>query len=618
MKKKTRGRGENDAELLGRLSAGLSEGEIQRVLAGALKSLDHAGIDRLLKEVNSQTAATLRRVLHAKGAKHPVIPGTAKVQQEWDRAWEDWNSRIAEASDEEGQYVIQEHHWEEPYFDPGSLALDLEPIAVRMRKILARVIEENIDPDFSFADAVQESMEEIESGLPEWIHPFENEGFYLEPQATACLIDWEWRRARHRGRRAFQFVDQLRELEAATEGLHLDETALARFIRSLDREAKEDVLKGIQAKRGREPWKQALEEAHSSWFQIYKELSRSGDRPSYLADCRARISQDWTLAMPVAKDLGRKKKLADVMVVCASAVRSFLGLREGEKWEPVEDLLVVRAGFQWHKPLDARLLDLLAIWSRSAHALQQEETAAALRLQSDLLKNWRNWDKAIAAFRCVSEPGLTPLRERLFAQWRELVADESVEPAGYPPHEDEPHWVHILADAAWKEENQNSFCGRLRRWLNAIERDARTLRRSEGALARLSLDLDGAAWLRSASPAMARLLAGAQTNDPVLGASRRKWLKRLGAVSLIPELLQFWVRNICCLVPDPAASRGSDYRDCADWARALRELNPTSSTELLHEWSVAHHRRRNLWRALGAKGLSVSPPGDTLRCTIEK
>jgi hypothetical protein len=167
MKKKTRGRGENDAELLGRLSAGLSEGEIQRVLAGALKSLDHAGIDRLLKEVNSQTAATLRRVLHAKGAKHPVIPGKAKVQQEWDRAWEDWNSRIAEASDEEGQYVIQEHHWEEPYFDPGSLALDLEPIAVRMRKILARVIEENIDPDFSFADAVQESMEEIESGLPD-------------------------------------------------------------------------------------------------------------------------------------------------------------------------------------------------------------------------------------------------------------------------------------------------------------------------------------------------------------------------------------------------------------------------------------------------------------------
>jgi hypothetical protein len=284
-------------------------------------------------------------------------------------------------------------------------------------------------------------------------------------------------------------------------------------------------------------------------------------------------------------------------------------LREGEKWEPGEDLLVVRAGFQWHKPLDTRLLDLLAIWSRSAHALQQEETAAALRLQSDLLKNWRNWDKAIAAFRCVSEPGLTPLRERLFAQWRELVADESVEPAGYPPHEDEPHWVHILADAAWKEENQNSFCGRLRKWLNAIERDARTLRRSEGALARLSLDLDGAAWLRSASPAMARLLAGAQTNDPVLGASRRKWLKRLGAVSLIPELLQFWVRNICRLVPDPAASRGSDYRDCADWARALRELNPTSSTELLHEWSVAHHRRRNLWRALGAKGLSVSQPG---------
>ena len=82
-----------------------------------------------------------------------------------------------------------------------------------------------------------------------------------------------------------------------------------------------------------------------------------------------------------------------------------------------------------------------------------------------------------------------------------------------------------------------------------------------------------------------------------------------GWCPLIPELLQFWMRNIGRLVPDPAASRGSDYRNCADWAQALRELNPTSSTELLHEWSVAHHRRRNLWRALGAKGLSVSQPG---------
>jgi hypothetical protein len=38
-----------------------------------------------------------------------VVGAVAQVQ---------WNSLIEEASQEEGQYVIQEHHWEDPYFDP--------------------------------------------------------------------------------------------------------------------------------------------------------------------------------------------------------------------------------------------------------------------------------------------------------------------------------------------------------------------------------------------------------------------------------------------------------------------------------------------------------------------
>ena len=48
-----------------------------------------------------------------------------------------------------------------------------------------------MDPDFSFAEAVQNSIEEIESGLPDWMDPFANEGFVLGPEATACLIEWE-------------------------------------------------------------------------------------------------------------------------------------------------------------------------------------------------------------------------------------------------------------------------------------------------------------------------------------------------------------------------------------------------------------------------------------------
>jgi hypothetical protein len=574
-----------------------------------LNSLDQAGVDRLLQQVGSETGTALRRVLDADNSKHSPVPGRAKIKEEWEQAWADWNSRIAEASDSEGDYIVQEHHWEEPYFDPQSVTHDLEPIAARMRKLLPRVFDENIDPDFSFAQAVQEAIEEIESGLPDWMDPFAYEGFGLGPEVTACLIDWEWRGARRRGRTAFQFVDQLCQLEVSKQGLGLDDKVVARFIRGLGTDAKNDVLRGIQAKRDQKPWKQALDSAHSGWFRIYTELCRGQDRPAYLENCRARISQDWTLALPVAKDLERGKKYAEILALCAAALRSFLHLREGEKWELREELLVSRAGYRVNGQWDARLLDLLQIWRRSARALQEEEIAVAARLQSDLLEDWRNWDKAIAAFRRIPQPRVAPLRERFFAQWRELVTERSVGSVLYglygdPPQK--PHWVHALADAAWEEGSQDSFCAWLRQWLNTTERDCATLRRSQGALARLSLDLDSAAWLSLVSPTMARLLAHNQSNDPALGASRRTWLKRLGAYSLVPELLAFWRRNTQRLVPDPAASGGADYQSCADWAQALREVNPTSCKELLRQWSVAHHRRRNLWRALQRKGLSMS------------
>jgi hypothetical protein len=443
------------------------------------------------------------------------------------------------------------------------------------------------------------------------MHPFENEGFALGPEVTTCLIDWEWRSARRRGRTAFQFVDDLCQLEASTEGLALDEKTVARFIRGLGADSKNEVRKGIQANRHEKPWKEALDSAHSVWFRIYSELCRSQDRPAYLESCRARISQDWTLALPVVKDLERRKKYAETLILCAAAVRSFLYLREGENWELPEKLLIACAGYRVNGQFDARLLELLKIWGPSAATLQEEEIAVAARLQSDLLQDWRNWDKALAAFRRIPQPRFAPLRKRLFAQWRELVAETSVasdvfDRDGHRPPKD--HWVHALIDAAWEAEGtQQSFCAWLRQWLKATERDGETLLHSQAALACLSLDLDGAAWLSSVSPTMARLLAYNHSYDRALAASRRGWLKRLGASSLVPELLAFWRRNTQRLVPDPANSRGPDYRNCADWIQALRELDPTSCKDLLREWSAAHRRRRNLWRALQAKGLSMPP-----------
>ena len=168
---------------------------------------------------------------------------------------------------------------------------------------------------------------------------------------------------------------------------------------------------------------------------------------------------------------------------------------------------------------DARLPELLESWGRAANALQEEELAATVRLQADLLRGWRNWDQALAAFRRVPAPRFADMQDRLFTQWKHLVAD------------------------GWRD-------------------------------------------------------------DRALTSSRRRWLERLGAFSVVPEMLSFWKRNLRWWVPDPALA-GPRYDHCADWAKALWEMEAAAGRELLSQWVTTHHRRRNLWSALRARNVPV-------------
>ena len=131
--------------LLELLAHGLSADEFRRLVACAVLALDKGGRDRLVARLGGETGETLRRLLEShgrSGTKARPSPGAAKIREEWERAWGEWESCVSESGDEDGQYVVREHHWEEPYLDASSLAGDLEPIAARMRAILARVMDE--------------------------------------------------------------------------------------------------------------------------------------------------------------------------------------------------------------------------------------------------------------------------------------------------------------------------------------------------------------------------------------------------------------------------------------------------------------------------------------------
>lgn len=588
---------------------------------------------QLAAKLGPDTGAALRRAPQSPAGNAAPEPGPAKLLQEWKKAWADWDEVIGAACDEEGEYVIREHDWEQPYFDPLSVTGDLEPIAARMAALLPRIFDHGLDPDFSFADEVADCVEEIASSFPEWLSPFDCESFRLGSKATGCLLQWELRVCRRQGRSLFQLIDKLRGLEQSNRGLDLDDKTMSSFVRGLGKDAGKNILEGIRAHKDEDRWMKVLNSARSGWFLIYQDLCRGQDRSGYLETCRAKISQDWSLAVPVVKALVRKGANEELCQVCAEAATAFLYIRDGSKWGPRETLIASLGGGPHGEKPDERFIFLLEAWQRAAVALGRNDTAEAIRLQSALLACWRNWDKAFAAFNRVPAQELSGMRDKLFAQWRSLVAENSASRFTWDRFDtwEKPRaagaWVCALVDAARQggsgsvqnrtgqykspmplsgnEPGGAGFMESIRLLLKEIEADRTSLRRGLNEPSRLSLDLENGDWLKAFSPTLARVLGNGWGMDKTLLASRRNWLRRLGAAALIPELKAFWKRNLLQLVPDPASNAGPDYERCVDWLQALREIDPEAARRLLDEWGTVHWRRRNLWSMLRKRGLPV-------------
>ena len=593
--------------LLELLSRGLSEEEIQRVLACALLVLAERGRERLFARLGAETGATLRRLLASRarsGAKAPPSPGSAKIREEWDKAWSEWEACVAESGDEDGRYVVREHHWEEPYLDASSLAEDLEPLAVRMRKILERVIEEELDPDFSFLAAIQDLDAEIGSGLPEWMDPSSGDGCSLGPEVTRCLLDWEWRACRRDGRSPFELVDAIRKVEASAKTVSLDGGTIARFIGGLGDAEQQAILTGIASHRSASHWSTVLGAAHSGWFKIHQALARRWDPALFEEASRKNIAQDWKLALPLVADLLRRKSFDQASPLIEAAVRALLRLKTGETWDPRETLLISRPVLRYGSDSPADAFRLLESWRKVATGLGQDELASALELQVAVGRRWADGDAALEAFRQVRSPRFVSLRDRLFADWRSLVIEATLECQSDEREPPGSVWVQALVDAARAgADGAASFRGVVREWLDETRRTPATLQKSRDALGTLTLDLDVGSTLRRTSPTLHRLLSTRPKGEPAVTASRRRWVERLGVGDLFPEVLEFWRRHVARLVPDPASATGSHYDDCAEWLAAVFELDSAAYRCVVQGWAGPHARRKNLWLAIARKHL---------------
>jgi hypothetical protein len=321
---------------------------------------------------------------------------------------------------------------------------------------------------------------------------------------------------------------------------------------------------------------------------------------------RKNIAQDWKLALPLVADLLRRKSFDQAGPLIEAAVRALLSLRTGETWDPRQTLLISHPVLQYGSDSPADAFRLLENWRKVATGLGQDDLACALELQVAVGRRWADGDAALEAFRRVRSPRFASRRARLFADWRSLVIEATLE---REPDGDEPAgavWVHALVDAARAgADGAPSSRRTVREWLEATGRAPAALQQSRDALGTLTLDLDVGSSLRRTSPTLHRLLSSRRQGEPAVSASRRRGVERLEVADLLPEVLEFWRRHVARLVPDPARATGSNYDDCVEWLAAVFELDSAAYQRVVHGWAGLHARRKNLWLAITRRRLPL-------------
>jgi hypothetical protein len=344
--------------------------------------------------------------------------------------------------------------------------------------------------------------------------------------------------------------------------------------------------------------------AHSGWFRIHQELARRWDPALFEETSRRNIAHDWELALPLIADRLRRKAFDKAWPLIEEAVRALLRLKTGEAWDPRETLLMSHPSLRYRSDRPAKVFNLLESWRKVATGLGQDELACALELQVAIGRRWGEGDAALEAFRRVPSPRFASMRDRLFADWRSLVVAATLGQAANGGESPGSVWVHALVDAARAgADGAPSFRRTVRQWLEEAGRGPITLQQARGALGTLTLDLDVGSSLRRTSPTLHRLLSTRWQGEPAVGASRRRWVERLGVADLFPDVLDFWRRHAVSLVPDPASAVGSNYDDCAEWLAAVFELDSAVYQRVVQGWAGPHARRRNLWLAIARKQL---------------
>ena len=567
--------------------------------AGGLKSL----MDDFIK-ADPDMAATIDNILKggrsmANGKTESRLASHKRTMEYWDSLWRHWHEIVAEVGDEEGKYAVQDHHWEEPYFDGTFFASDLEPIARDMLGLIDDVYRSVEDPEL-FVEAL-EDIEESISSYPEWMGVEYGEPSEIEKNATLCVLKWLWSGLQHEPHPGITLLEKVLEIEESCELVYLNQNACVEFFVKLPADACREIYTYLQDAAHAID----LGNIYSIWHQINHDYESRFDSAKYLETCRRHLSRNWRYGRPLVDDALNRKEFQDVERWLEKTFSSFLERRKKGEWCPEISLLIGQPEYYMEEGKE-EIADLLRIWSKVSLKLGDLQRGAAAQIQGVIFRLPADCEAVIKEYKRMITPKIKKTINPLFEQWKTEMAERSFSRyMDAPPVSDS--WVHWLIEASLDPKKKKEwFMSELNGWLSELKKDKKTFKKQWRWLARLTSDLPGSKTLEKKYPVFYKTALPKEASpEDLLGNFRSSGLKKMKAGPGLLVAMDVWKEHLHLIVPDPANAYKSDYTDHAFWCKAVHELNQKTYNALLSRWRKKHNRRRNLWRDMKAVGLSV-------------
>jgi len=534
--------------------------------------------------------AILKKKLKSLKRRRGGVASDSRLIENWNDLWSKWDDIIGDVGNEEGKYVIQEHHWEDPYFDGSAVAKDLEEIGAEMFKQIDEVYE-LVDEPGLFNQALDDIEQAIDS-YPEWMGADCGDGCVLEQQTTLCVLTWLWLSSEKEAKPGGAFLKKVEDIESQYDAVGLDSDATVEFVTGLPDPVCLEIHEDLQNGR----FEKEQENAYSKWNAITHEFERRYDRERYLERCGRNLEKNWHEGEPLIKKAVQEKDWERAESWLVKTLSAYRYWRTAPDWYPEQKLLIA-GEHTWRDASEtsgaARLLEQ---WSKVSEKLGNRERGIAARFQAVVVRIPDHMKKIIAAFNELKSENALDSLSGLFKQWQDEIAERSL-----PIYDNKRRfpdtWIHWAIAAYLEDNGRELFGNKIDTWLQSIMKNDGAFKQQWELLALLTGDLADAFGLRKSFPGLFKSVIERFGRKSVLDTERAEVLLSLCGPGLEKTVMEIWRRHFVHIMPDPATS-SNDYLKPVAWVKALLELNPDDYFRVIKKWRNIHHRRRNLWKAI--------------------